>query len=81
MSTAEPLLSGAAAQHVGNAMAAEAESRFSSSLEGIKKFRQEKLSNLRPLGDFFDKNRFSFTTSFAEISKRWKYVLSLMFIF
>ncbi|KAI9269120.1 PRA1 family protein-domain-containing protein [Phascolomyces articulosus] len=75
MSTAEPLLSGAAAQHVGNAMAAEAESRFSSGLNTIKKFRQEKLSNLRPLSDFFDKNRISFTTSFGEISKRWNYNL------
>ncbi|KAI9489818.1 PRA1 family protein-domain-containing protein [Zychaea mexicana] len=75
MSTAEPLLSGAAAQHVGNAMAAEAESRLGSSLDTLKKFRQEKLSNLRPLSDFFDKNRFNFTTSFSEITKRWNYNL------
>lgn len=68
MSTAEPLLTGAAAQHLGSAMASEAQSR----LAFLSKFRQERLSNLRPLGDFFDKNRISFTTSFPEISKRWK---------
>lgn len=64
----EPLLSGAAAQHIGNAVASEAQSR----LAFLQKFREEKLSNLRPLGDFFDRNRISFTTNFGEISRRWK---------
>jgi hypothetical protein len=38
----------------------------------LQKFREERLSNLRPLSDFFDKNRINFTTSFHTISQRWK---------
>ncbi|KAI9313253.1 PRA1 family protein-domain-containing protein [Dichotomocladium elegans] len=71
MTTSEPLLSNIAAQQIGNALASEAGSR----LGFLKKLRQEKLSNLRPLSDFFDKNRISFTTSFSEITKRWNYNL------
>ncbi|KAI9273561.1 PRA1 family protein-domain-containing protein [Sporodiniella umbellata] len=44
-------------------------------LSFLQKFRTERLSNLRPLSDFFDRNRFSFTTSFHTISQRWNYNL------
>lgn len=49
----------------------ESPSRFEF-LKKAREFREEKLAKLRPLNDFFDKNRFSFTTSIAEITKRWK---------
>lgn len=69
MTTSEPLLSAStAAQHLGNTIATEAESR----LGFLKKIRQEKFANVRPLSDFFDRHRISFTTSFPEITKRWK---------
>lgn len=38
----------------------------------IQKIKQEKLSNIRPLSEFFDKNRFNYTTSFQIVSQRWK---------
>ncbi|KAI7883144.1 prenylated rab acceptor PRA1 [Lichtheimia hyalospora FSU 10163] len=72
MTTSEPLVSAStAAQHLGNTIATEAESR----LGFLKKMRQEKFANVRPLSDFFDRNRISFTTSFPEITKRWNYNL------
>jgi hypothetical protein len=64
-----PLLSNETAQTIGAAATSIAnDARFSF----LQKFREERLSNLRPLGDFFDKNRMSFTTSFHTISQRWK---------
>jgi hypothetical protein len=64
-----PLLSSETAQSIGNAAANMAsDSRFSF----LQRFREERLTNLRPLGDFFDKNRISFTTSFHTVSQRWK---------
>ncbi|KAI9487351.1 MAG: PRA1 family protein-domain-containing protein [Benjaminiella poitrasii] len=56
---------GAAATNIAN------EARFSF----LRKFREQRLSNIRPFGDFFDKNRISFTTSFHTISQRWNYNL------
>lgn len=41
-------------------------------LNKFYKFKQEKLSNLRPLSEFFDKNRFNMTSSFQIIVQRWK---------
>ncbi|KAI7891858.1 PRA1 family protein-domain-containing protein [Mucor mucedo] len=41
----------------------------------LYKLKQEKLSNIRPLGEFFDRNRFKYTTSFQLISHRWNYNL------
>lgn len=38
----------------------------------FQRIKQEKLSNIRPLNEFFDKNRFNYTTSFQLISQRWK---------
>ncbi|KAI9319167.1 PRA1 family protein-domain-containing protein [Dichotomocladium elegans] len=67
----EQLIDRDTVEHVGNAVAAEAQSRFAA----LKKFRLEKLGNLRPLTEFFDKDRIRFTTSFGEISRRWNYNL------
>lgn len=44
------------------------DSRFSF----IQKIKQERLSNIRSLNEFFDKNRFNYTTSFQLVSQRWK---------
>lgn len=65
-----PLLSSDTVNTLGAAAAAtmNSDERFSF----LKKFREERLSNLRPLSDFFDKNRISFTSSFHTISQRWK---------
>lgn len=64
-----PLLSSNTAQTLGAAAASmTSDARFSF----LQKFREQRLANLRPLGDFFDKNRISFTTSFHTISQRWK---------
>ncbi|KAI8380266.1 PRA1 family protein-domain-containing protein [Blakeslea trispora] len=41
----------------------------------LKKFKQERLSDIRPLSDFFDKNRFKLTSSFELVSQRWNYNL------
>ncbi|KAI8993695.1 PRA1 family protein-domain-containing protein [Pilobolus umbonatus] len=67
-----PLLSSNTAQTLGAAAASLTnDARFSF----IRKFREERLTNLRPLGDFFDKNRLSFTTNFHAITQRWNYNL------
>lgn len=87
MSQAEPLLSNVPDLQNDNVNAAlapapaptnttsstntESPSRFEF-LKKAREFREEKLAKLRPLNDFFDKNRFSFTTSIGEITKRWK---------
>ncbi|KAI7872489.1 PRA1 family protein-domain-containing protein [Spinellus fusiger] len=44
-------------------------------LSFLGKLREGRLANLRPLGDFFDKDRISFNTSFQTISQRWNYNL------
>ena len=44
------------------------ESRFAF----LYKIKRERLSNIRPLTEFFDKNRFNYTSSFPLISQRWK---------
>ncbi|KAI8070594.1 PRA1 family protein-domain-containing protein [Gilbertella persicaria] len=67
-----PLLSSNTAEALGNAassMANDAGRSF------IQRFREQRLANLRPLSDFFDKNRISFTTNFSTITKRWNYNL------
>ncbi|KAG1076256.1 hypothetical protein G6F42_025536 [Rhizopus arrhizus] len=67
-----PLLSSNTAQTLGAAasnMASEARFSF------LQRFREQRLANIRPLGDFFDKNRISFTTNFHTISQRWNYNL------
>ncbi|KAI9357082.1 PRA1 family protein-domain-containing protein [Pilaira anomala] len=67
-----PLLSSNTAQTLGAAAASMTnDARFSF----LQRFREQRLSNLRPLGDFFDKNRISFTSSFHTISQRWNYNL------
>jgi hypothetical protein len=38
----------------------------------LHRLRHDRLSNIRPLNEFFDKNRFNYTTSFQLISQRWK---------
>ncbi|KAI8098326.1 prenylated rab acceptor PRA1, partial [Gilbertella persicaria] len=38
-------------------------------------FKQEKLANIRPVSDFFDRNRFRPTTSFPVVTQRWNYNL------
>lgn len=40
----------------------------------INRIRNERFAQLRPLSEFFDKNRFSLTTSFQTISQRWRFV-------
>ncbi|KAG0172040.1 hypothetical protein DFQ30_011329 [Apophysomyces sp. BC1015] len=68
----EPLLSRNTAQQLGSAAnAISNDPRFSF----FHKLREERLSNLRSLGDFFDKDRIKFTTSFHTISQRWNYNL------
>lgn len=47
---------------------APVESRFAF----LYNFKQDKLSNIRPLNEFFDRNRFKYTTSFELITERWK---------
>ncbi|KAF9350120.1 hypothetical protein BGX26_011665 [Mortierella sp. AD094] len=42
----------------------------------IKKFREERLSSLRPFSEFFDVNRFSKPDGFATITSRLNYNLS-----
>ncbi|CAO3648545.1 unnamed protein product [Cunninghamella blakesleeana] len=42
----------------------------------FKKLKNDKLSNLRSLGNFFDKNRIQFTSSFPTITRRWNHNLS-----
>ncbi|OBZ89266.1 Prenylated Rab acceptor protein 1 [Choanephora cucurbitarum] len=44
-------------------------------LNYLKKFKQERLSDIRPLSDFFDRNRFKLTSSFELVSQRWSYNL------
>ncbi|CAO3691305.1 unnamed protein product [Rhizopus stolonifer] len=67
-----PLLSSDTVNTLGAAAATmSSDERFSF----LQKFREERLSNLRPLGNFFDKNRISFTSSFHTISQRWNYNL------
>ncbi|CDH58601.1 hypothetical protein RO3G_02298 [Lichtheimia corymbifera JMRC:FSU:9682] len=72
--TTEPLLSNVPDLQNDNATTTESPSRFEF-LKKAREFREEKLAKLRPLNDFFDKNRFSFTTSIGEITKRWNYNL------
>ncbi|KAG0170350.1 hypothetical protein DFQ28_010775 [Apophysomyces sp. BC1034] len=78
----EPLLSRNTAQQLGSAAnAISNDPRFSF----FHKLREERLSNLRSLGDFFDKDRIKFTTSFHTISQRWNItnwflLFSVMFI-
>ncbi|KAG0052283.1 hypothetical protein BGZ83_002789 [Gryganskiella cystojenkinii] len=42
----------------------------------IKKFREERLSSLRPMAEFFDVNRFSKPTGLASVTSRFNYNLS-----
>ncbi|GJJ76623.1 PRA1 family protein 1 [Entomortierella parvispora] len=42
----------------------------------IKKFREERLSSLRPMSEFFDTNRFSKPTGLASVTSRFNYNLS-----
>ncbi|KAF9438439.1 hypothetical protein BGZ76_007832 [Entomortierella beljakovae] len=42
----------------------------------FQKFREERLSNMRPLREFFDRNRFSFPHSFPIVTSRFNYNLS-----
>ncbi|KAI7882656.1 PRA1-domain-containing protein [Lichtheimia hyalospora FSU 10163] len=77
MSHAEPLLSNVPDLQNDNATTAtntESPSRFAF-LKKVREFREEKLARLRPLNDFFDKSRFSFTGSISEVTKRWNYNL------
>lgn len=60
-----PLLSTNTAEAIGN-VASDAGRSF------FQRFREQRLSNLRPLGEFLDKNRISFTANFGTITKRWK---------
>lgn len=73
MSHTEPLLSDVPDLQDNNATSTTTESpppyEF---LKKVREFREEKLAKLRPLNEFFDKSRFSFTSSIAEITKRWK---------
>ncbi|ORX44410.1 hypothetical protein DM01DRAFT_1312417 [Hesseltinella vesiculosa] len=48
------------------------DSRFSF----LRKLKEDRFSNLRPLSDFFDKNRICFSSSLPTITKRWNYNLS-----
>ncbi|KAI8337798.1 PRA1 family protein-domain-containing protein [Blakeslea trispora] len=63
-----PLLSTNTAEAIGN-VASDAGRSF------FQRFREQRLSNIRPVGDFFDKNRISFTANFSTITKRWNYNL------
>ncbi|KAI7822938.1 PRA1 family protein-domain-containing protein [Gamsiella multidivaricata] len=42
----------------------------------LRKFREERLSSLRPVSEFFDKNRFSMPTSFSNVTSRFNYNLN-----
>ncbi|KAI8579413.1 hypothetical protein K450DRAFT_242035 [Umbelopsis ramanniana AG] len=41
----------------------------------LHRLRNERFGQLRPLSEFFDRHRFSLTTSFQTISQRWSYNL------
>ncbi|KAL0090329.1 PRA1 family protein-domain-containing protein [Phycomyces blakesleeanus] len=70
--SSQPFLSETAQSQLGAAATAiGSDPRFSF----LTKLREGRLANLRPLGDFFDKNRISFTSSFQTISQRWNYNL------
>jgi hypothetical protein len=64
-----PLLSSNTAQALGAAATDMAnDARFSF----LHRLREQRLANIRPIGDFFDRNRISFTSNFHTISQRWK---------
>ncbi|KAG0004880.1 hypothetical protein BGZ80_008570 [Entomortierella chlamydospora] len=45
-------------------------------LSFIQKFREERLSSLRPASEFFDKNRFSIPNGFSTVTSRFNYNLN-----
>lgn len=55
-----------------NTTAEESTSSDNGRFSFLNKLRQDRFSNIRPLNEFFDKNRFNYTTSFQLISQRWK---------
>lgn len=55
-----------------SAPATEEESNSGGRLALLYKLKQERLSNLKPVSEFFDRNRFNYTTSIQLISQRWK---------
>ncbi|KAF9978293.1 hypothetical protein BGZ65_007055 [Modicella reniformis] len=54
--------------------AASAASTFG--LGYFRKFREERLGSLRPLSEFFDRNRFSIPHGFSAVTSRFNYNLS-----
>ncbi|KAF8982950.1 hypothetical protein BGZ46_000298 [Entomortierella lignicola] len=42
----------------------------------LQKFREERLSSLRPASEFFDKNRFSIPSGFSTVTSRFNYNLN-----
>ncbi|KAG0058937.1 hypothetical protein BGZ89_000849 [Linnemannia elongata] len=42
----------------------------------LQKLREERLSSLRPAGEFFDRNRFSLPSGFANVTSRFNYNLN-----
>ncbi|KAI8330244.1 PRA1 family protein-domain-containing protein [Chlamydoabsidia padenii] len=71
-----PLLSSQTAQQLGTSINAIGGEDFQERFSFFRKLREDRFSNLRPINDFFDKNRIKFTSSFPEITKRWNFNLT-----
>ncbi|KAI8099246.1 PRA1 family protein-domain-containing protein [Halteromyces radiatus] len=72
----KPLLSTQTAQQLGESISAIGNADNDERFSFLRKFREDRLSNVRPVTDFFDKNRINFTSSFPTITKRWNYNLN-----
>jgi hypothetical protein len=67
-----PLLANDSQSPYVEADAAASPPAYESRFAFLHRIREQRLANLRPLGEFFDRHRLSFTSSFSEINKRWK---------
>jgi hypothetical protein len=69
-------------EHIASAASAAASAVASDPRFGfLHRIRNERFAQLRPLSEFFDKNRFSLTASFQTISQRWRFVINHLIIF
>jgi hypothetical protein len=68
----KPLLASQTAQQIGESISAIGNADNDERFSFLRKLKEDRFSNVRPISDFFDKNRIKFTSSFPEISNRWK---------
>ncbi|ORZ04253.1 PRA1 family protein-domain-containing protein [Absidia repens] len=71
----KPLLASQTAQQIGESISAIGNADNDERFSFFRKLKEDRFANVRPISDFFDKNRIHFTSSFPEISKRWNYNL------